>query len=151
MNKGHLAHDAQKTLADLRDHLARHDKPIAFFFGAGTSCAVRVISADTNEEESLIPHVAGLTEMAKSDAVALGEAYERAWGLIEARCKEDNQNPNVENVLSRLRVMISAAGGSDTLLGLKKDEIEKLEQSVRKTVARVVTPDLKLIPVDSPH
>ena len=28
------SHDAQKTLADLRDHLARHDKPIAFFFGS---------------------------------------------------------------------------------------------------------------------
>lgn len=33
-------HDAHKTIADLRDHLARHDKPIAFLFGAGTSCAV---------------------------------------------------------------------------------------------------------------
>ena len=35
-------HDAQKILADFRDHLARHDKPLAFLFGAGTSCAVRV-------------------------------------------------------------------------------------------------------------
>ena len=44
MNSEQQLHDAQKTLADLRDHLARHDKPIAFFFGAGTSCAVRVAS-----------------------------------------------------------------------------------------------------------
>jgi hypothetical protein len=36
MNGEKQSHDAQKTLTDLRDHLARHDKPIAFFFGAGT-------------------------------------------------------------------------------------------------------------------
>jgi outer membrane protein assembly factor BamD (BamD/ComL family) len=42
MNNTQQTHDAQKTLANLRDHLARHDKPIAFFFGAGTSCAVAV-------------------------------------------------------------------------------------------------------------
>ena len=36
------SHDAQKMVTDLRDHLARHDKPIAFFFGAGTSCSVIV-------------------------------------------------------------------------------------------------------------
>ena len=33
MNNTQQTHDAQKTLANLRDHLARHDKPIAFFFG----------------------------------------------------------------------------------------------------------------------
>ena len=27
-------HDAQKMLSDFRDHLGRHDKPIAYFFGA---------------------------------------------------------------------------------------------------------------------
>jgi hypothetical protein len=45
MNGEQQSHDAQKALADLRDHLARHDKPIAFFFGAGTSCSV-IVPAD---------------------------------------------------------------------------------------------------------
>jgi hypothetical protein len=31
MNGEQPPHDAQKTPTDLRDHLARHDKPIAFF------------------------------------------------------------------------------------------------------------------------
>jgi hypothetical protein len=30
MNNSPDVHDAQKTLGDFRDHLARHDKPIAF-------------------------------------------------------------------------------------------------------------------------
>lgn len=145
-------HDAQKTLADFRDHLARHDKPIAFFFGAGTSCAVRVpIAGDESKTQPLIPAVAGLTAMAKKDGADLGKKYEEAWGAIEAHCKDNKQDPNVENVLSRLRMMISAVGNTDTLSGLKKEEIERLEECVRKTIARLVNPDLATVSSDSPH
>ena len=152
MNGGPLLHDAQKILGDLRDHLSRHDKPIAFFFGAGTSCAVRLaVAAGNGKTRPLIPAVAGLTQIARKDAGDLGEKYAQAWGLIEAHCNEDSQEPNVENILSRLRMMLSAIGNADTLCGLDKDEIEKLEGSVRKTIARVVTPDLNDIPVDLPH
>lgn len=150
MNGISLAHDAQKTLSDLRDHLARHDKPIAFFFGAGTSCAVRV-SAEDGKASPLIPAVVGLTAIAKGDATKLGEKYAKAWESIEGQCKEHGQDPNVENILSRLRMMMSAVGNDDTLLGLRKDEIEKLEECVRKTIARIVTPDLAGVPSDFPH
>jgi hypothetical protein len=150
MNAAPPVHDAQKTLSDLRDHLARHDKPIAFFFGAGTSCAVRV-PAEGGKTKPLIPAVAGLTAIAKDDGAKLGEKYAKAWALIEGQCKENGQDPNAESILSRLRIMISAVGNDDTLLGLNKDEIETLEESVRKTIARLVTPDLTGVPSDSPH
>src|SRR3546814_20874219 len=58
MNGTVATHDAQKILADFRDHLSRHDKPLAFLFGAGTSCAVRVIAQGA--PTPLIPAVAGL-------------------------------------------------------------------------------------------
>ncbi len=152
MSNGQVAHDAQKTLADFRDHLARHDKPIAFFFGAGTSCAVRVPSAaDKSKTEPLIPSVAGLTAMAKEEATSLGAKYGQAWESIEEGCKENEEDPNVENVLSRLRMMLGAVGNTDTLAGLKRGEIEKLEESVRKTIARVVTPDLTRVEGNFPH
>lgn len=152
MNGTSRSHDAQKTLADFRDHLARHDKPIAFFFGAGTSCAVRVAAAGGKGETlPLIPAVAQLTLLAKQDAGDLGELFAKAWGSIETHCKENKQDPNVENVLSRLRMMIGAIGSDDRLSGMKRDEVEKLEQCVRKTIAKVVTPDLKGISRDVPH
>ena len=152
MSNEQQPHDAQKTLADLRDHLARHDKPIAFFFGAGTSCAVRVTSPlENGQTQPLIPAVTGLTAMSKENAGNLGKKYARAWELIEAHCKEIKQDPNIENILSRLRMMLSAVGKSDTLSGLNRDEIKKLEESVRKTIAKVVTPDLKGIPGDFAH
>jgi hypothetical protein len=72
-------HDAQKTLTDLRDQLARHDKPIVFLFGTGTACAVKVPSSgDGNHKEPLIPAVAALTTLARKDASHLGEQYASA-------------------------------------------------------------------------
>lgn len=147
-----MTHDAQKTLADLRDHLARHDKPIAFFFGAGTSSSVRIPDAkDATKTAPLIPAVTALTELCKDAATNLGGKYGKAWEVIESRCKELGQDANVEDLLSRLRMMLSAIGKSDTLAGLKKEEIEALEESVRKTIAKVVTPDLSALPSEHPH
>ena len=152
MNNTQQTHDAQKILSNLRDHLARHDKPIAFFFGAGTSCAVRVaVPDDKDKTQPLIPAVAGLTKICREEASGLGEKYEKAWKSIEARCKEIEQDSNVENILSHLRMMLNAVGNTDTLSGLKRDEIEKLEESVRKTIAKVVTPGLSNIPSEHPH
>lgn len=145
-------HDAQKTLHDLRDHLARHDKPIAFFFGAGTSCAVKVPSAeDDSKFEPLIPTVVALTKICKDEANKLGEKYGGAWDSIVEHCTELGQDANVENIFSRLRIMLSAVGNSDKLAGLDKSEIEQLEESVRKTIASVVNPDLNALKSDHPH
>lgn len=40
MSRGQPLHGAQEAFADFRDQLARHDKPLTFFFGAGASRAV---------------------------------------------------------------------------------------------------------------
>jgi hypothetical protein len=148
MNGTVATHDAQKILADFRDHLARHDKPLAFLFGAGTSCAVRVCVGD--KTDALIPAVAGLTTLTKVEAGALGEQYAKAWETVEQDCRDNKQDPNIENILSRLRMMISAAGNADTLAGLKRGEIQSLEECVRKSIAKAVTPDLGLV-ANFPH
>ncbi|UVC19262.1 SIR2 family protein [Mesorhizobium onobrychidis] len=48
-------------------------------------------------------------------------------------------------------MMLGAIGGSDTLVGLTIGEIQQLEESVRKTIARVVNPELTALTLDSPH
>lgn len=152
MNKDEIVHDAQKTLANFRDHLARHDKPIAFLFGAGTSCAVRIPSDSGNDgTEPLIPAVTDLTAIVKKECASLDEKYTQAWDSIETYCTINNQTPNVENILSRLRMMLNAVGSDDTLAGLNKVEIENLEESVRKAIAKIVMPDLNKIQGDFPH
>ncbi|MEQ8399387.1 MAG: SIR2 family protein [Silicimonas sp.] len=152
MTNSHEVHDAHKTLSDLRDHLARHDKPTAFFFGAGTSCAVR-IPDPTNAGATIpvIPAVAGLTKTCKERAAGLGEKFQEAWEEIETYCSENDIDPNIESILSRLRMMLGAVGNDDTLSGLNKGEIETIEESVRKTIAEIVAPDLSGVPADHPH
>ncbi|HEV2630511.1 MAG TPA: SIR2 family protein [Pseudolabrys sp.] len=150
MTNGQPSHDAQKTLADLRDHLARHDKPIAFFFGAGTSCSITVPVAG-GKTQPVVPAVPGLTAACKKDCGELGEKFAKAWASIEAHCEEAKLDPHIENVLSRLRMMLNAIGKDDTLCGLKVDELDKLEECVRKTIARIVTPELKILPEDFAH
>ena len=152
MTKLKQTHDAQRTLSDLKDHLARHDKPIAFFFGAGTSCAVKIPDpCGGDKTQPLIPTVQGATKICRQKATALGAKYQMAWESIEASCHEIGQVPNAENILSRLRMMLSAVGGNDTLAGLRKEEIETLEESVRKTIAEIVSPDLSQITGEHPH
>ena len=145
-------HDADRLLADLRDHLARHDKRVAFLFGAGTSCAVRIPSPDDDDKDKpLIPDVAALTELCENTIKAEGTPYAEAWDSIWSACKETNQSPNVEDVLSRLRMMLEAIGASETLAGLSKDELARLEKLLRREIARVANPQLDGIVETLPH
>lgn len=152
MSEPHTSHDAQRAIADLRDHLVRHDRPIAFLFGAGTSCSIRVPAV--NGAATLVPFIPAvneLTAICRSEVEALGDEYSKAWSSIEALCAEKRIAPNVESVLSSLRMMILAIGGADKLAGLDRAGLLKVEAAIRKTIARVVSPDLGLLPPAYPH
>ncbi len=152
MNNSSTPHDAQRMLESLREHLARHDKPIAFLFGAGTSCSVRVAGPnDENETSSLVPATEALTDMCKKEAEKLGKIYSEAWLLIQGHLKNEGRTANVEDMLSHLRMMRKAVGSGDTLFGLSKDQIKQLEKVVRERIAKAVSPDLREMPSDYPH
>ena len=145
-------HDADRLIADLRDHLARHDKRVAFLFGAGTSCAVRIPSPDDNTKDvPLIPDVAGLTSLCEDAIKAKGTNYATAWDHIWAGCKETTLSPNVEDVLSRLRMMLEAVGSSETLAGLSKAELTEVEEVLRRKIAEVANPQVSGIISQLPH
>lgn len=145
-------HDADRLIADLRDHLARHDKRVAFLFGAGTSCAVRVPSPDDSTINiPLIPDVAGLTSLCKDAVKAKGTSYAKAWDNIWSGCKETKLRPNVEDVLSRLRMMLEAVGTSETLAGLSKTGLTEVEEVLRRKIAEVANPPTSGIVSELPH
>ncbi len=145
-------HDVRNLLGGLRDHLAQHDRPIAFLFGAGTSCAVRVPSTDAEGKTvPLIPNIAGLTKSCETAAVARGEKFANAWEKIFSDCKDTKTTPNIEDVLSRLRMMLEAVGKGDTLAGLQKDGLSELETTIRQEIAKVVNPPIDHILGALPH
>lgn len=146
-----VIHDPEKLLADLRQHLSRHDKPIGFLFGAGTSCAVRVVRPGEGSASPLIPDVNGLTSQCRDAAIESDCTFHRAWDEIEKRCQAREESPNIENILSRLAVMRDAIGPCDRLAGLDYSDLERLEVAVRRTIASLVNPDPCAIPGELPH
>ena len=146
-----VVHDSEKLLADLREHLARHDKPIGFLFGAGTSCAVRVVKPGEKNASPLIPDVDGLTSQCKKAAIESDSTFGRAWEELVARCNARGESPNIESLLSRLAVMRDAIGPCDQLAGLGCSGLRRLETTVRRTIANLVNPDACAIPAQLPH
>jgi hypothetical protein len=152
MDSDSRQHDAQKVISDLRDHLSRHDKPIAFFFGAGTSCSIRIpSSSDPDTLQALIPAVLALTEQCRDDIYKCGDKFKKAWDSLVTECNTRKLDPNIETILSQLRMMMNAIGAGDKLCGLNSSEISAMEESVRKTIAKAVMPNLSLIPPDFAH
>lgn len=148
-------HDPQKVVEDLRNHLAVHDRPPTFLFGAGTSSAINIApEAKPGEQHGyipLVPAIAALTEQCKTTVCGHGEAFEKAWQLIESHCKEDNQVINIENILSKVRSKIDAIGSKETLVGLSKDDLLTFEEIIRETIATAASPSEENIPEDIPH
>lgn len=151
MSDTRVVHDSGKLLADLREHLAGHDKPIGFLFGAGTSCAVRVVRPGDRSASALIPDVQGLTSQCETEAAATDPRFGPAWKELVARSRARREAPNIENLLSRLMVMRDAIGPSDHLAGLDCSDLRRLETTVRQTIARLVNPDVREIPAETPH
>ncbi|MGH6870024.1 MAG: SIR2 family NAD-dependent protein deacylase [Rhizomicrobium sp.] len=139
---------------------------MAFLFGAGTSCSVRVHiplestdggSAEVKyEERALIPTVSELTAICSKEIRKLdpeGEA-KRFAGALEAIEKEAgpvDRSVNIEDILSCVRRKLHAIGSSDKLIGLDAKDFKLLEATIRRTIAAQVNPDKSSFPERLPH
>jgi hypothetical protein len=146
---GSSFHDPQREIEKLREHLASNNKPIAFLFGAGASCAIRVDGG-----RALIPAVAELGDQCRLAVTALGENCEQAYACVVAEIEStraDALAANIEEVLSAVRRKIDAMGDGDQLCGATRDELCEIEQTIRMAIAKAVQPAEDLIPTSLPH
>ena len=128
----------------LRDHLASHDKPIAFLLGAGASAAVQA-----TDGEALIPAVAELTRRCESAICAIDTDTATAWKRINDSLESDRRN--IEEILSAVRRMESAITGEDRLVGLTRHQLKSVESVIQQTIAREVNPPAGRFPETLPH
>ena len=144
-------HDPKSVIEGLRNHLAAHDRPLAFLFGAGTSSAVNiappVLPGEKQGYKPLVPSIEPLTERCKAATVNLGKPFSNAWQLLASECRK----VNVESILSRLHSKIDAVGKGDKLIGLTKEELECMESNIRKTIGGAVMLNEETIPGSLPH
>lgn len=147
-------HDVLTLVGLLRDHLAAHDRPLAFLFGAGTSSCVNVAPMDPTTGARtgfipLIPGVVGMTADCRVAVESLGSGYATAWDGVVAECGALGLDPNIESVLGRIRAKIDALHGGDTLGGLDCASWGKVDDAVRERIAFLATPTS--LPDQMPH
>ena len=99
----------------------------------------------------LIPDVAALTSLCKQAVEDKGTNYAEAWTRIWSGCTETKQNPNIEDVLSRVRMMLEAISIPETLAGLDKSQLADLEEVIRRKIAEVANPSTSGILEKLPH
>lgn len=148
-------HDPRQVIEDLRNHLAAHDRRLAFLFGAGTSSSINIAPMPAvGEKRKYIPLIAGavgLTTSCKAAVEALGANHGLAWTKLCDQCKPDGREANVEDLLSNVRTKIDAVVDGDMLIGLNRKQLEELEAKICASIATAVIPDDRLIPARTPH
>jgi hypothetical protein len=135
-----IFHDPRREVEKLRDHLASNERPVAFLVGAGASCAVR-----DPDGEALIPAVAALGDICAMAVAALGaeyvEIYKAVTGQIETTPGRVAEAANIEEILSAVRLAISAMGDADTIAGGTKGELAEIEVAIRAAIAGAALPE----------
>lgn len=148
-------HDPRDVVEKLRNHLAAPDGELSFLFGAGTSCSINIAppaeSGQKRGYEPLVPSIATLTSQCKSVIESYGTGFKRAWNLLEAQCSDMGKIINIENIISAIQAKIDAIGKEEKLVGLDKDELIRMEQGIRGTIAATVIVDEDRIPDIIPH
>lgn len=148
-------HDPEPLIHLLRDHLAAHDKRLAFLFGAGTSSAVNVAphppTGGKRTHEPLVPAVELMTAKCKSAVDQLSAKHAAAWTVLVKECESFAFAPNIESILGRLRLKLEAAGPEDLTLGLDPPALAEMEDAIRTTIADLASPSEEVIPDRVPH
>lgn len=148
-------HDPRQVIEDVRNHLAAHDRRLAFLFGAGTSSAVNIAPApsagEKRKHEPLIPGIEGLTEICGKAVGAMGDTQGAAWKTLVKQCEQAGRPFNVENILSNVRMKIDAISEGESLLGLDRKRLCKIERTICAAIARTACPAEEKIPKQTPH
>lgn len=130
-------HNPDRFMVDLRQILSQGRKRIGLLIGAGAPVAVKV-----NEEgrldsngEPLIPDVERLTQAVLVDLGRDDKA------VVEALLPELDENPNIEDILTRVRRLSQSIGRAE-VHGLNGTGYEALADSICRKIGCIVAPPL---------
>ena len=144
-----IQHDAARQARLLRDALQSDKVRLGCFLGAG--CPSGVYDQDGKKlDPPLIPDVARLTSDIRSELVAHdkgkvdAEKFVPCWDSLIQECKDGGViEPNVEHVLSELR-MLTARRGNAPLVGLEKARLDLLDKKICDLIVDAVGKSLPL-------
>ncbi len=130
-----MSNDPERQVNQLLQCLTQDKMRIGFLFGAGGPYSIKIKS-----NTPLIPNIKGLTEIVKKEVCC--EDCEDPWENICSQIIEDgNSQPNIEDILSRVRSLKDLAGSSD-VKGLNKTSLEEIETRICEEIIKCVSKDL---------
>ena len=129
------SHDPHQCVKQLRQTLAADKLSIGFFLGAGCPCSIRVPCNHGNGDEPLVPDIGGLTTIV-SDCLSSNTNTAGPFKALERTFEEDKfEHPNVEDMLSRIRIL-RAAAGAESVRGLSGKNLDDLDQEICHTISK---------------
>jgi len=123
-------HNPDQYMASLRQIIAQGRKRLGLLVGAGAPAGICL--PGTNKP--LIPAVAGLTELVLK---ALADEYGKTLDAV----RDEVENPNIENILSRARSLAGVIGRAK-VHGLDGDGHRALSEAICKEIGKVVNQSL---------
>ena len=128
--------DPMIQVSFLQQCLSGSKKQIGLFLGAGCPTAI----CDENQD-SLIPAIAGLTKCVRKQLIASTELA-GPYNIAEEHLKKDGYNqPTVEDLLTHIRGL-GAVAGSDTIRGLTAEQLDKLDEQICNMIHETVNREL---------
>jgi hypothetical protein len=143
--KKQIQYDPREFIRGFQQVLTSNTKKIAFLAGAGTSMSIK----DLVKSTPLIPGVEDMTNMIE---LSLASPFKEAFKAIKSEILSDDEKPQIENILSRVRLKAQVAG-SDVLCGLNKTQLNDFEKLICRKIKEIVSPNIGSIPDNSnfPH
>ena len=129
-------HSPAAIVDDLREILVVDKLPIGFLLGAGCPYSIKATDQD---DAPFIPDAEGLTKaVVKESSGDLAESFQRLQTML---LNDGQENPTIEHMLTRVRAM-EAVVGNDEVRGFSAQNLQCLEQSICRTISRVVNKPL---------
>lgn len=130
-----MSNDPERQVNQLLQCLTQDKMRIGFLFGAGCPFSIK-----DKSNISLIPDIKGLTEIVRNEVCC--NDCKKPWENICSQIIEDGKpQPNIEDILSRVRGLKDLAGNSD-VRGLKKKTLEEVEKRICEEIIKCVSKDL---------
>lgn len=134
-------HDPLHCINQLRQVLAADKLAVGFFLGAGCPCAIRVPTKQGDGDEPLVPAIEGLTKKV-SDSLCKHDGLSTAFSRLKRTFTDDGRNkPNVEHMLSRIRILREAAG-TKSARGISARHLDALDEQICRIISSVADKEL---------
>lgn len=134
-----MKHDAYRQVSYIQQALSQSKKSLGLFLGAGCPLSIKI--ANSESTDPLIPDVAGLTSIILEKLKGADDAPSNCDRLVSQIIEDGLPNPNIEDILSQLRLMKQVVG-KGKVREFNSADLEELDKDICKVISVEVNKEL---------